>query len=295
MGSSVSLQSGGARAAAEILADITAAGEDAEQIKTLQAEMKTRLAEIHKALSTAENEEKKDLESELAIAQGALVDVENTNNNEAEEEGNGGEGNGGEGNGGEGNGGEGNGGEGNGGESNTGATVSNFNQESTAVEPNNTTGENNEESSEKELTPEKCKELIESPPNIEDAKKKTEEEVPGFFSFLGNWKTIFESSYWQPTEDEKKRDECKAILASQAMEGESAIPAANNNDRGLGNNNFTYNENKEKAAEAGAAEAAAAAVPAPVPVAAAAGGRRSTHKNREARRRTRKVVVTESV
>ena len=268
MGSSLSLQSGGARAANEILADITAAGDDAEQLKTLRAEMKTRLAEIHKALSTAENEEKTELEKELAIAQGALIDVENN------------EGNGDEGNGGEGNGGEGNGGEGNGGESNTGATVSNLNQESTTVEPNNNSGnENIQEKNEKELTPEKCKELLEGPPNVEDAKKKTEEEVPGFFSFFGNWKTLFEYSYWQPTEDEKKRDECKEILAGQATEGESVIPATNNNDRGLGNENFTYNENAEKPA---------AATP-------SAGGRRTTHKNREARRRTRKVTGTESV
>lgn len=117
--------------------------------------------------------------------------------------------------------------------------------------------EGNEETSEKETGTKnpkvkECKEFLEKP-KVETAKVKTEEEVPGFLSFFGNWDTF--NNTHEPTEEEKKTDECEKIIATAVDEKVETQNQSNgqndasvgvigneNNDHGLNNIDVETNE-----------------------------------------------------
>ena len=105
-----------------------------------------------------------------------------------------------------------------------------------------------ESTEEEEAKIAECKEILAPAPDIQKI-----EEAPGFFSWLGNW---FSYDYWQETDEEKKKNECEAILEQANTEPETTeSPTVN--------------------------------VQSPAAV-ATVGGRRHTHKNRTSRRKTHK-------
>lgn len=297
------VQSGGARSRAEIQADLTEAMRN-------EPKNQSRIAELQSELENSEPDKN-------------ASDNGGENNNSAVAEPN----NSGSNNGGSNNGGSSNSGsnsnstvaqpnDNNGGSSNSGSSNVGSNSNSTVAQPNDNggsdnSGSNNSGSSNggstiaqpdsnnretintQETDPcdqkkklEKCKELATPKPDLEKIKA-----APSWS--LSNWLfQIFDTDYWQESEQE----ECKAILENPP-EINSTINCPNNNDRGL--NNVSLPNFSEDNSEAGVPENAEnnrglSDVPVPTFPNNRKGGARTTHKNRVARRRTRKTAEREA-
>jgi hypothetical protein len=285
MGSNISsFQSGGARSTAEIEAELKTEKDEAKIAELVEA-LKENMTALFTSKSSAPPEKISEIEAEIAKIQELLKTHEKANANSGEN------------------------------------SEKNAASDETVAE-NNNRGLNNDGDEEKELTREDCEQFVEKP-LVETAQAKTEKEIPGFslgnlFGFFGNWKSIFETSEWQPTEEEVKKDKCKEILASAPSnspdESEEVVRMPNAEGKkdsatlpsSLPSRNIPSNISSNPEGKTDSATLPSSLpsrnIPSNIssnpegktdadtpPVQSAGGARRKTHKNRSSRRKTRKV------